>query len=143
MQNYDAKQYKRGDIVYVDFGEPIGSVQGGIRPALILQNNMGNLHSPTLLVAPLTGAMKKLLPVHMHIGLDIYGTGLKKESTVLFEQCRVIDKKIQIKSRIGHVKLGLLADMCIIIAFGCSIISSGFPSNQADEQNNNIEKICV
>lgn len=81
-----------GDVVQVDFGEQKGSVQGGVRPAVIIQNNIGNKYSPTTIVIPLTSEMKRLnMPVHDVIRKSDRN-GLKKDSLVLGEQLRIIDK---------------------------------------------------
>jgi len=83
------QKYFRGQIYFVDFDPAQGSEQGGVRPALVLQNNIGNQHSPTLIVAPITSSKKPQLPVH----LPISGVhSLRKGSTVLLEQIRVVDK---------------------------------------------------
>ena len=83
------KEIKRGEIYAVDFGAGFGSEQGGIRPSLILQNDIGNKHSPTTIVAAITGRKTKAaLPTHV----KIMAKGLKTESTVLLEQIRTIDK---------------------------------------------------
>ena len=83
------KEIKRGEIYAVDFGTGFGSEQGGTRPSLILQNDIGNRHSPTTIVAAITGRKTKAaLPTHV----AIMTSGLKTESTVLLEQIRTIDK---------------------------------------------------
>lgn len=82
------KEIKRGEIYSADFGAGFGSEQGGVRPVLILQNNMGNKHSPTTIVAAITSRKTKTaLPTHV----AIMTSGLKTESTVLLEQIRTID----------------------------------------------------
>ena len=81
---------QRGDIYYADLSSVVGCEQGGIRPILVLQNNIGNKHSPTLIVAAITGRDKKLLPTHVKIE-DIHN--LPKKSVVLLEQIRTIDRK--------------------------------------------------
>ena len=87
------KKYYRGQVFLVDFDPVKGSEQGGIRPALVIQNNTGNLYSPTLIVAPVTSSLKPKLPVHLPVsGIS----ALKKNSTLLLEQIRVVDK-----SRVG------------------------------------------
>ena len=84
-------EFKRGDIYYADFGIGVGSEQGGIRPVVIVQNNVGNKYSPTLIVAPLTSKlMKTKLPTHVMIRTS--ESGLAKDSIALTEQIRVIDK---------------------------------------------------
>lgn len=83
------KQIKRGDIYLADLNPVVGSEQDGIRPVLILQNDMGNRYSPTTIVAAITGRKTKTeLPTHVKITV----TGLKTESIVLLEQIRTIDK---------------------------------------------------
>ncbi len=81
---------RRGDIYYADLSPVVGSEQGGVRPVLILQNNVGNQHSPTVIAAAITGSPKKLLPTHVAIGCV---GGLYKGSFVLLEQIRTIDKR--------------------------------------------------
>ena len=82
---------QRGDIFYADLPKGYGSEQGGHRPVLIIQNNIGNRYSPTTLIAPLTTrAAKKQLPTHVYITAKDYG--LERDSIALLEQVRVIDK---------------------------------------------------
>lgn len=93
---------KWGDVIYVDFGKGIGSEQGGVRPAVVIQNNKGNNHSPCTLVAPMTSSEEKpYLPTHI-IVYPTKDSGLKKISTIIFEQTRAIDKS-RILSKIGHL----------------------------------------
>ncbi|HBJ1650404.1 TPA: type II toxin-antitoxin system PemK/MazF family toxin [Clostridium botulinum] len=89
---------KRGDIFFANLTGVVGSEQGGIRPVVVIQNNTGNLHSPTIIVATITSQTKASLPTHV----TIKGYGLKKESIVLLEQVRTIDK-CRLKGYIGHV----------------------------------------
>lgn len=93
---------KWGDICYVDFGENEGSEQNGIRPAIIIQNDIGNAYSPTTIVASITSQKKKYLPTHVVI--NPYQSGLKKISTIMFEQIRTIDKS-RIVSKVGHISM--------------------------------------
>ena len=80
---------KRGEIYYADLNPVIGSEQGGIRPVLVIQNNMGNTHSPTVIIAPITSSLEKSkLPTHIHISTE----GLYDGAIVLLEQLRTIDK---------------------------------------------------
>lgn len=82
----------RGDIFYADLSPVIGSEQGGIRPVLIIQNNMGNKYSPTVICAAITSQINKAkLPTHIEISAEKYS--LVKDSVVLLEQIRTIDKK--------------------------------------------------
>ena len=91
-----AKPYYRGELYYADLGKGIGSEQEGYRPVVIVQNNMGNKYSPTVIVAPVTSnhEAKAKLPTHCYIGAE---SGLDTSSVILLEQVRTIDKK-----RLGH-----------------------------------------
>ena len=92
---------KRGDMFYADLSPVIGSEQGGIRPVLIIQNDMGNKYSPTVIAAAITSQIgKNRLPTHIEI--DSKDVGLKAESVVLAEQIRTIDKS-RLKEKIGHI----------------------------------------
>lgn len=92
---------KRGDIYYADLSPVIGSEQGGIRPVIILQNDVGNKYSPTVIVAAITSQINKAkLPTHVEVSSEDYG--LNKDSVVLLEQLRTIDKK-RLKEKIGHM----------------------------------------
>lgn len=92
---------KRGDIFYADLSPVIGSEQGGIRPVIIIQNDVGNKYSPTVIVAAITSQINKAkLPTHVEISSEEYG--LNKDSVVLLEQIRTIDKK-RLKEKIGHM----------------------------------------
>lgn len=83
---------KRGDIFYADLSPVVGSEQGGIRPVLIIQNDIGNKHSPTVICAAITSKMNKAkLPTHIEINKNRYG--IEKNSVILLEQLRTIDKK--------------------------------------------------
>lgn len=92
---------KRGDIFYADLRPVIGSEQGGIRPVLIIQNDTGNKHSPTVIVAAITSKMNKAkLPTH--IELDSKRCDIVKDSVILLEQLRTIDKK-RLKDKVCHI----------------------------------------
>lgn len=92
---------KRGDIYYADLSPVVGSEQGGIRPVLIVQNDVGNKYSPTVIAAAITSQMGKArLPTH--IELDAENCGLARDSVVLLEQVRTIDKK-RLKERMGRL----------------------------------------
>jgi len=92
---------KRGDIYYADLSPVVGSEQGGIRPVLIIQNDVGNKYSPTVIVAAITSQINKAkLPTHVEISSEEYG--LNKDSVVLLEQVRTLDKK-RLKEKIGHM----------------------------------------
>lgn len=93
---------KRGDMFYADLSPVIGSEQGGIRPVLIIQNDMGNKYSPTVIAAAITSQTgKNRLPTHIQLGSE--GSGLKADSVVLAEQIRTIDKS-RLKEKIGHIE---------------------------------------
>lgn len=90
---------KRGDLFYADLNPSFGSEQGGIRPVLVVQNNIGNMHSPTLVVLPITSSKKPILPVHTRVDdTDLLTDG----SIVLAEQIRTIDKR-RLRSYIGSL----------------------------------------
>lgn len=92
---------KRGDIFYADLSPVIGSEQGGVRPVLVVQNDIGNKYSPTVIVAAITSQINKAkLPTHIEISSDEYG--LNKDSVILLEQIRTIDKK-RLKEKIGRI----------------------------------------
>lgn len=94
-------QIKRGDMFYADLSPVVGSEQGGVRPVLIIQNNLGNKYSPTVIAAAITSKMEKnKLPTHIEI--DSSTCGLKNDSVVLAEQIRTIDKS-RLKEKIGHI----------------------------------------
>jgi mRNA interferase MazF len=81
----------RGDLYYADLNPVVGSEQGGIRPVLIIQNDIGNKHSPTVIIAAITSkAMKSMLPTHCVLSER---AGLERDSIVLLEQIRTIDKR--------------------------------------------------
>ena len=92
---------KRGDMFYADLSPVVGSEQGGIRPVLIIQNNLGNKYSPTVIAAAITSQTNKTkLPTHIEIGSN--NDELKNNSVVLAEQIRTIDKS-RLKEKIGHI----------------------------------------
>ena len=95
-------QIKRGDMFYADLSPVVGSEQGGVRPVLIIQNDLGNKYSPTVIAAAITSKTSKTkLPTHIEI--DSAACGLKSDSVVLAEQIRTIDKS-RLKEKIGHIE---------------------------------------
>jgi mRNA interferase MazF len=113
---------KRGDIYYADLSPVIGSEQGGIRPVLIVQNDVGNKYSPTVIAAAITSQINKAkLPTHIEISAQEYG--LPKDSVILLEQIRTIDKK-RLKEKIGHLDDELMEKVneALNISFGLSEI---------------------
>ena len=92
---------KRGDIYYADLRPVVGSEQGGVRPVLIIQNDVGNKHSPTVICAAITSKMKKAkLPTHVE--LNTRRCAMVKDSVILLEQLRTIDKQ-RLKEKICHI----------------------------------------
>ena len=92
---------QRGDIYYADLSPVIGSEQGGLRPVLVVQNDVGNKHSPTVIAAAVTSQINKAkMPTHIELSGDEYG--LSKDSVILMEQIRTVDKK-RLKEKIGHM----------------------------------------
>ena len=90
---------KRGDIFYADLSPVVGSEQGGVRPVLIVQNDVGNKYSPTVIVAAITSQMNKVkLPTHVEVSAEF---GLPRNSVVLLEQIRTIDKK-RLREKVGY-----------------------------------------
>jgi mRNA interferase MazF len=109
---------KRGDIFYADLSPVIGSEQGGLRPVLIVQNDVGNRYSPTVIAAAITSKQTKAkLPTH--IDISGAGAGLSKDSVVLLEQIRTIDKT-RLKEKMGHLDDVTMDDVdnAIQISFG-------------------------
>jgi len=109
---------KRGDILYADLSPVVGSEQGGVRPVLVIQNDIGNKYSPTIIVAAVTSQINKAkLPTHVEINAEEYG--ITKDSVILLEQIRTIDKK-RLKEKVGHLSDDLMkkVDDGLQISFG-------------------------
>lgn len=109
---------KRGDIYYADLSPVVGSEQGGVRPVLIVQNDVGNRFSPTVIAAAITSQKEKSkLPTH--IELQPTGCGLSRDSVVLLEQIRTIDKK-RLKEKMGRVDESSMSEInhALSISFG-------------------------
>lgn len=99
---------QRGEIYYADLSPVVGSEQGGMRPVLILQNNVGNKYSPTIIVAAITTKIDKgQMPTHVEVGSD---RGLEKDSVVLLEQIRTIGKQ-RIREKITQLKKGKMKEI--------------------------------
>ena len=109
---------KRGDIYYADLSPVVGSEQGGVRPVLVVQNDIGNKYSPTVIVAAITSQIHKgKLPTHIEISASDYG--LPKDSVILLEQIRTIDKR-RLKEKIGFLASEIMVkvDESLQISFG-------------------------
>ena len=99
-------QIRKGDIYFADLSPVVGSEQGGVRPVLVVQNDVGNRFSPTIIVAAVTSQLKKAkLPTHVPIHAD--GSGLDRDSVVLLEQLRTIDKT-RLRDRVCHLDESIL-----------------------------------
>lgn len=111
---------KRGDIYYADLSPVVGSEQGGIRPVLIVQNDVGNKYSPTVIAAAITSRTdKSKLPTHIDVFADKFG--LEKNSVVLLEQIRTLDKK-RLREKMGHLDESVMSKVnnAISVSFGLS-----------------------
>ncbi len=109
---------KRGDIFYADLSPVVGSEQGGVRPVLIIQNDTGNKHSPTVIAAAITSQTGKAkLPTHIELSAHQYG--LPKNSLVLLEQIRTLDKR-RLREKMGRLDETLMdrVDTAIAVSFG-------------------------
>ncbi len=119
---------KRGDIYYADLSPVVGSEQGGLRPVLIVQNDIGNKHSPTVIAAAITSRLGKAkLPTH----IDVYAErfGLVKDSVILLEQIRTIDKT-RLREKMGHIDDVLMQKVnnAITISFGLDERAAAVPA---------------
>lgn len=111
---------RRGDIYYADLSPVVGSEQGGMRPVLIIQNDVGNRYSPTVIAAAITSRMGKTkLPTH----IDIYAerAGLSRDSIVLLEQVRTLDKR-RLKEKMGHLDEPLMQEIDTAIAVSLGLL---------------------
>ncbi len=109
---------KRGELYYADLSPVIGSEQGGVRPVLIVQNNVGNKFSPTIIAAAITSQLDKAkLPTHIALPANAYG--LPKNSVVLLEQIRTLDKK-RLKEKIGELPINMMSRVneALLISLG-------------------------
>ena len=119
---------RRGDIYYADLSPVIGSEQGGLRPVLIVQNDVGNKHSPTVIAAAITSKMSNAkLPTHIEVFAS--QVGLAKDSVILLEQIRTIDKK-RLKEKMGHLDDSVMNEVndAITVSFGLSAYKTEAPS---------------
>ena len=115
----DTSVVKRGDIYYADLSPVVGSEQGGVRPVLIIQNDTGNRYSPTVIAAAITSQTGKArLPTHIDLPVSD-SQGLSKDSVVLLEQVRTLDKR-RLREHMGHVEEQVMEkiDTAIAVSFG-------------------------
>ena len=116
---------KRGDIYYADLSPVVGSEQGGLRPVLIVQNDIGNRYSPTVIAAAITSKLGKAkLPTHIDIHAD--RVGLSRDSIVLLEQIRTLDKR-RLREKMGHLDDAMMAEVnrAITVSFGLTPDGTG------------------
>ena len=109
---------KRGELYYADLSPVVGSEQGGVRPVLIVQNNVGNKFSPTIIAAAVTSQLSKAkLPTHIEIPANKFG--LPKDSVVLLEQIRTLDKK-RLKEKIGELPINMMTKVneALLVSLG-------------------------
>ena len=119
---------KRGELYYADLSPVVGSEQGGIRPVLIVQNDTGNKYSPTIIAAAITSQLNKArLPTHIEISARDFG--LSKDSVILLEQIRTLDKK-RLKERIGELTPVTMKKVNVAL-----LISLGFGDKLTGAQN--------
>ncbi|MBR6726741.1 MAG: type II toxin-antitoxin system PemK/MazF family toxin [Clostridia bacterium] len=114
---------KRGDIYYADLSPVVGSEQGGMRPVLIIQNDVGNKYSPTVIVAAITSRMSKTkLPTHIDVHAD--RSGVARDSVVLLEQLRTLDKR-RLKEKMGHLDEQVMRSIDNAIAVSLGLLPHG------------------
>lgn len=109
---------KRGELYYADLSPVVGSEQGGVRPVLVVQNDVGNKYSPTVIAAAVTSKINKAkLPTHIELPSSSYG--LQRDSVILLEQIRTLDKR-RLKERIGELNENTMnqVDKAILISLG-------------------------
>ncbi len=125
---------KRGDIFYADLSPVVGSEQGGLRPVLIVQNDVGNRYSPTVIAAAITSRMGKTkLPTHIDVWRkEEADMGLAKDSVILLEQIRTLDKR-RLKEKIGHLDDQIMQQVNTAISVSFGLVPS-IPATVAPQQ---------
>lgn len=116
MKKTNEPQVKRGELWYADLSPVVGSEQGGLRPVVVIQNDVGNRHAPTTIIAPITSRLsKRPMPTH----IEFCGCGLPKDSVMLMEQIRTIDKS-RLKQKMGDLPPEKIeaVDMAIKVSLG-------------------------
>ncbi|GAF39452.1 Toxin-antitoxin addiction module toxin component MazF (an endoRNAse) [Agrilactobacillus composti DSM 18527 = JCM 14202] len=125
---------KRGDIFYADLSPVIGSEQGGLRPVLIIQNNVGNHFSPTVIVAAITAKIQKpKMPTH--VGLVAKKDGIERNSVVLLEQIRTIDKQ-RLKDKVTQLSPDKMAEVDRALIVSCGLDATSLQSSHIHKQEN-------
>ncbi len=113
---------KRGDLFYADLSPVVGSEQGGVRPVIVVQNNVGNKYSPTIIVAPVTSQLNKAkLPTHVRLKGNEFG--LPKNSVALMEQLRTIDKK-RLREKIGSFNHDIMLKINEAMAISLDLVDN-------------------
>ncbi len=127
---------KRGDIFYADLSPVVGSEQGGLRPVLIVQNDVGNRYSPTVIAAAITSRMGKTkLPTHIDVWRDARSDmGLAKDSVILLEQIRTLDKR-RLKERIGHLDDRIMEQVNTAISVSFGLLPNAAPATVVQTPN--------
>lgn len=111
---------RRGDVYYADLRPVIGSEQGGIRPVLIIQNDIGNKHSPTIICAAITSKMNKAkLPTHVELDSAVYQ--MERDSVILLEQLRTIDKK-RLRDKVCHLDMEIMKKVNYALAISLELV---------------------
>lgn len=122
LHRKEGVKMKRGDVYYADLRPVIGSEQGGIRPVLIIQNDVGNKHSPTVICAAITSKLEKAkLPTHITISSNVYD--MEKDSVILLEQLRTIDKK-RLKDKVCHLGEDIMGQVNSALEISLSLVNS-------------------
>ena len=111
---------RRGDVYYADLRPVIGSEQGGIRPVLIIQNDIGNKHSPTIICAAITSKMNKAkLPTHVELDSSVYQ--MERDSVILLEQLRTVDKK-RLRDKVCHLDAEIMKKVNQALAISLELV---------------------
>ena len=122
LHRKEGVKMKRGDVYYADLRPVIGSEQGGIRPVLIIQNDVGNKHSPTVICAAITSKLEKAkLPTHITISSNMYD--MEKDSVILLEQLRTIDKK-RLKDKVCHLDEEIMDQVNNALGISLSLVNA-------------------
>lgn len=111
-------EINRGDIFYADLSPVVGSEQGGFRPVLVIQNDVGNKYSPTVIIAAITSQLSKAkLPTHIELEKEKYN--LSKDSVVLLEQIRTLDKR-RLKEKVSSIDFSTMqkVDVAVMVSLG-------------------------